>query len=273
MINGFTIFGLKIYFYALIIISGALLGAWLISREAKRKGMPGDLIWDALPWILMAGIIGARVWHVLTPNEALLIDGKNPYFMYPLDIFKFRQGGLGIPGGVMAGALAFWFYARKKKISFSKWLDVFAPGVALAQAIGRWGNYFNQEVYGFPSNLPWAIYIDPAHRIPGFENVERYHPTFLYEFLWNLLNMAILLWVSRKFAGKLKSGDVFLLYMVIYPLGRFLLEFIRLEYSPIAGVNINQVVMAVIGILSAAALVLRHLKKKPALPIEVQSGE
>lgn len=273
MVNGFTIFGLKIYFYALIIIAGALLGAWLISREAKRKGMSGDLIWDVLPWVLMAGIIGARIWHVLTPSETILIDGKNPYFLYPLDILKFRSGGLGIPGGVIAGVLAFWIYAKKKKVSFAKWVDVMVPGVALAQAIGRWGNFFNQEVYGLPTSLPWGIFIDPAHRLPGFESIEYYHPTFFYEFLWNLLNMFILLWVGRKFAGKIKDGDVLLLYMVIYPLGRFLLEFIRLESSPIAGVNINQVAMAVIGILSVVALIIRHWKKKPVLPDEVTATE
>jgi phosphatidylglycerol:prolipoprotein diacylglycerol transferase len=263
MINGFNIFGLKIYFYALIIIAGALLGAYLASREAKRRGFSPDMVWDVLPWLLMAGIIGARLWHVFTPPASMLIDGKNPYFIYPLDILKFRNGGLGIPGGVMAGVLALWLYAKKKKIAFSTWLDILGPGLALAQAIGRWGNYFNQEVYGLPSKLPWAIFIDPAHRLPGFESIERYHPTFFYEFLWSLMNMAILLWVARKFSDKLKSGDIFLLYMIIYPVGRFLLEFIRIEYSPIAGININQTVMALIAIGSLVALIMRHTKRKP----------
>ena len=173
MINGFTIFGIKIYFYALIIITGALLGAFIASREAKRRGFDGEIVWDLLPWVLMAGIIGARIWHVLTPDSTLLIDGKNPYFLRPLEILNIRKGGLGIPGGVMAGVLALWIYTRKKKLSFLTWLDILAPGLALGQAIGRWGNYFNQEVYGMPSNLPWAIKIDQAHRLPGFENIER----------------------------------------------------------------------------------------------------
>ncbi|KAF0111610.1 MAG: phosphatidylglycerol:prolipoprotein diacylglycerol transferase [Chloroflexi bacterium] len=264
MINGFTIFGIKIYFYALIIITGALLGAFLATKEAKRRGFNPDMIWDVLPWLLIAGIIGARLWHIFTPPASMLIDGKNPYFVYPLDMLNIRNGGLGIPGAVMAGVLALWIYARKKKISFATWLDISAPGLALAQAIGRWGNFFNQEVYGLPSKLPWAIFIDSTHRLPGYENIEKYHPTFFYEFLWNLLNVCILLWLSRKFGEKLKKGDVFLAYLIIYPVGRFLLEFIRLEYSPIAGININQAIMAVIAVFSACFLVFRHLKKRPA---------
>jgi phosphatidylglycerol:prolipoprotein diacylglycerol transferase len=140
-------------------------------------------------------------------------------------------------------------------------LDILAPGLALGQAIGRWGNYFNQEVYGMPSNLPWAIKIDQAHRLPGFENIERYHPTFLYEFIWNLLNMFFLLWVARKFKDRLKPGDVFFLYMIIYSFGRFMLEFIRIVNSPIAGINSNQALMGVIFVGSIIALIIRHKAK------------
>lgn len=268
MINGFTIFGIKIYFYALIIITGALLAAVLAAKEAKRRGFNPDIVWDLLPWLLMAGIIGARIWHVLTPDETLLIDGRNPYFLRPLEIFNIRNGGLGIPGAVMAGALALWIYTRKKKLSFLTWTDILAPGVALGQAIGRWGNFFNQEVYGMPSNLPWAIKIDPAHRLPGFENVERYHPTFFYEFLWNLMNMFVLLWVARKFKEKLLPGDVFFLYMIIYSFGRFMLEFIRIVNSPIAGINSNQALMGVIFVASVIVMIVRH---KRAAKTEVVS--
>jgi len=260
--DGFVIFGLKIYFYALVIITGAILGAYLASREAKRRGFNPDMVWDVLPWLLIAGIIGARIWHIFTPSSSILIDGKNPYFIRPIEMLNFRQGGLGIPGGVMAGVLALWIYARKKKTSFITWLDILIPGVALAQAIGRWGNFFNQEIYGLPSTLPWAIYIDPAHRLAGFENFSTYHPTFFYEFLWNLMNMGLLLLLPRKLGDKLKPGDNFLVYLIVYPVGRFLLEFIRLEYSPIAGININQTVMAIIAVASAAFLVARHLKKR-----------
>jgi phosphatidylglycerol:prolipoprotein diacylglycerol transferase len=265
MINGFTIFGIKIYFYALIIIAGALLGAVVASRELQRRGLDKDIIWDLLPWVLIAGIIGARIWHVLTPDSTMLIDGKNPYFMRPIEMLNIRNGGLGIPGAVMAGVLALWLYCRKKKLVFSRLLDVIAPGLALGQAIGRWGNFFNQEVYGLPSNLPWAIKIDEAHRLPGYANIERYHPTFLYESIWNILNMLVLLWIARKFENKLKPGDTFLVYLIIYPFGRFLLEFIRIVHSPIAGINSNQWLMAVIAVAAAITLLVRHLPKKSAV--------
>ena len=145
MVNGFTIFGIKIYFYALIIITGAILGAILAARVAKKRGLDPEIVWDIVPWVLIAGIIGARLWHVLTPDSTMLIDGKNPYFLRPLEIFNIRNGGLGTPGGVMAGAVALWIYCRKKGISFARWLDILAPGLVLAQAIGRWGNFVNQE--------------------------------------------------------------------------------------------------------------------------------
>ena len=187
----------------------------------------------------------------------MLIDGKNPYFIYPLDIFKIRAGGLGIPGGVIAGVLALWIYARKHKLSFAVWLDNVAPGVALAQAIGRWGNFFNQELYGNPTTLPWGIKIDAAH---GGDPSLRYQPLFLYEFLLNLVNMGILLHVSRKLKTKLKDGDVFLLYVVIYSVGRFFLEFLKVDQNTLWGLYTNQIVMAVLFIFSTSFLIIRHLK-------------
>lgn len=263
MSTGFTIFGLTVHYYGVIIMFGAVLAAFLAVREAKFRKEDGETIWDMLPWILIFGIIGARLWHIFTPPASMLINGQNPYFIHPLDMFKIWNGGLGIPGAVMAGALTLYVYCRIKKISFLTWVDIIAPGLALAQAIGRWGNFVNQEVYGLPSTLPWAIYIDPAHRLPGFENIATYHPTFLYESLWNLLNMGILLLLSHKFSQKLKSGDIFLVYLIIYSAGRFALEFVRIDYSPIAGLNINQTLMGVVFVLSLLGLILRHVLKKP----------
>lgn len=267
MSTGFTIFGLTIHYYGILIMLGAVAAAFVANWRAKKHGQDPELVWDMLPWLLIAGIIGARLWHVFTPPASMLIDGKNPYWIHPLDILFIWRGGLGIPGAIMGGALALFIYCRVKKLSFGTWVDVIAPGLALAQGIGRWGNFVNQEVYGLPSNLPWAIYIDPAHRLPGFENVSYYQPTFLYEFLWNLLNMGVLIWMDNKFGKKLKTGDIFLMYLIIYPVGRFFLEFIRVDYSPIAGININQTLMAVIAVVSSAVLIIRHLRKeKPAEP-------
>lgn len=253
--DGIIIFGLKIYFYALVIIAGALLGAFLATKEAKRRGYNPEVIWDVLPWILIAGIIGARLWHVFTPSSSILVNGVNPYFIHPLEALNIRNGGLGIPGGVIAGVLALFLYTRKKKLVFASWLDVLAPGVALAQGIGRWGNFFNQELYGLKTNVTWFPF---AVKI----NNEYYLATFFYEFVWNLLNMCLLLWLPRKLGDKMKPGDNFLIYMMFYGVGRFLLEFIRIEYSPIAGININQTIMGIVVVASLVALIVRHLKKK-----------
>jgi len=151
-----------------------------------------------------------------------------------------------------------WIYTRRKKLNFATWLDLVAPGLALAQAIGRWGNFFNQELYGAPTNLPWKLYIDPAHRLPGYESVAYYHPLFLYECLWNLANMAILLWAFRRFSNRIKTGDIFLGYLIIYPIGRFLLDFLRLDASRLAGINANQTLSAIVAVVAAGLLIWRH---------------
>jgi phosphatidylglycerol:prolipoprotein diacylglycerol transferase len=143
-------------------------------------------------------------------------------------------------------------------------LDATAPGIALAQAIGRWGNFINQELYGPPTDLPWGIYINPQNRIPEYAAFERFHPLFLYESIWNLLNMFFLLWIWRRFGDRIKSGDLFLVYLITYPLGRFLLEFIRLDYVPLFGINFNQGFMLLIAIASALVIFLRHRKESAA---------
>ena len=270
MPDGIMIGNFEIKFYGIIIMIGALMAAWLSSREAKKRGIDPEMIWDMLPWLLVAAIIGARLWHIFTPSASLValgIDTKY-YLTHPLDAINIRNGGLGISGAVMGGALALWIYTRVKKTSFATWVDIIAPGLALAQAIGRWGNFLNQELYGRPTNLPWAIYIRPENRLPEYANVAYYHPMFLYESIWNLMNMALLLYLGKKFKYKLYRGDIFLIYLIVYPLGRFLLEFIRLDPSNIGGINANQTLMAVILILSAAAILIKHtLLKERFVPV------
>jgi phosphatidylglycerol:prolipoprotein diacylglycerol transferase len=180
------------------------------------------------------------------------------YLTHPLEAINLRAGGLGLPGAVFGGVLALFLFGRRRKLSMGVWLDIIAPALALGQAIGRWGNFVNQELYGSPSNLPWAIRIDPEFRLPGFELVERYHPLFLYESIWNLANVAFLIWFGEKFKDRLKAGDVFLVYLITYPIGRFVLEFLRLDASQIAGINANQTLMVVIALASASLLIWRH---------------
>ena len=260
MREGFYIGTFFVHFYGIIIMLGALAAAWLATKEAKRRGEDPEIIWDLLPWLLVFGVIGARIWHILTPPASMVEQGITTgyYLTHPLAAIDIRRGGLGIPGAVIAGALTLLVYCRKHQLSFGKLADTIAPGLALAQAIGRWGNFVNQELYGAPTNLPWAIFIDPNHRLPEYADVAYYHPLFAYEFLYNLANMAVLLWVGRKFQKRLKSGDVFLLYLIIYPVGRFFLEFLRLDPSPVAGLNVNQTLMAVTALVSAAILIWRH---------------
>ena len=261
MPNTIYIGPVPIHLYGVIIMLGALAAAFLAEREARRRGYDGELVWDALIWVLVGGIIGARIWHILTPPPSMEAMGITTHFYltHPLDMLAIWNGGLGIPGAVIGGVLALYIFARRRHLYFPVWLDIAAPALALGQAIGRWGNYVNQELYGAPSNLPWAITIDPQHRLPGYENIARYHPLFLYESLWNLANVIFLLWLMRRHADRLKPGDVFLIYLITYPVGRFLLEFIRLDPSRVAGVNANQTLMAVVAVLSAAVLVWRHL--------------
>lgn len=259
-IGDFTLFT----WYGLILMSGAVIAAYVASRAAKRRGYNPEIVWDALVWILIAGIVGARLWHIFTPSPSLQAQGITTeyYLTHPLDAIWTRNGGLGIPGAVIGGALALYLFCRKRGMSFAVWADIAAPAVALGQAIGRWGNYVNQELYGAPTNLPWAIHIDPQFRLPGFENYETFHPLFLYESIWNFANFLFLTWLGRRYPDRLKSGDLFLIYLVTYPLARFFLEFIRLDSAQIAGLNANQTVMAIVAILAALVLFLRH--RQPA---------
>jgi len=260
MPNGFWLGPLYIRFYGIIIMLGVLAAAWLASKEAKRRGLDPELVLDGLVWVVIAGVIGARLWHIFTPTPTDMATGLTTqyYLTHPLAAINIRAGGLGIPGAVIGGIIAVFFFCRRKKLDFLIWLDIAAPTVALAQAIGRWGNFANQELYGPPTDLPWGIFIEPQNRLPGFTEYTHFHPLFLYESLWNLMNMAILLFVGRRFEDKLLPGDIFLGYLIIYPLGRFLLEFIRLDSAQIAGINANQTFMLIVALLAVVTIIFRH---------------
>lgn len=250
-----------IYYYGIILMAGTMLGGWLATREMIRRGHDPELVWDMLIWLVIGGIIGARLWHVFTPSPSSIAVGITTewYLTHPLDLINLRLGGLGVPGGVIGGAIALFFYVRRNKaLSFAQWVDVIAPSLALGQAVGRWGNFFNQELYGAPTDLPWKIFIDPQHRLQGFAQAEYFHPLFLYESLWNFANMFFLLWIARRFKHVLKAGDVFLVYLITYPVCRFFLDFLRLDASQLGGLNANQTFMAIVALVAAAALFWRH---------------
>ncbi|MFL7893787.1 MAG: prolipoprotein diacylglyceryl transferase [Anaerolineales bacterium] len=268
---GIQIGRFTIYYYGIIIMFGALAAAGLAAYEAKRKGQSSDIVWDGLVWVLIGGILGARIWHILTPPASMAEAGYTTmyYLTHPLDAINIRAGGLGIPGAVIGGLLALFIFARRRQLNFLFWLDIVAPALALGQAIGRWGNFFNQELYGRPSTLPWAIQINPENRLPGYEDQATYHPLFLYESLWNFGIVILLLWLGRKYDRWLKDGDLFLVYLIAYPLGRFLLEFLRLDPSRVGGININQTVMMIVALSALVLLVLRHWRKTKSEPATV----
>lgn len=256
---GIQIGPLEIRYYGLLIMLGVLAAIQVGQWEARRRGLDSDFLWDALPTVLVGGVVGARLWHVFTPPPSMVAVGITTeyYLTHPLDLIAVWRGGLGIPGAVIGGVLGLYLYARRHGQPLAVWLDVVAPGIPLAQAIGRWGNFVNQELYGAPSNLPWAIFIAPQNRLEGFREFTHYHPLFLYESLLNLLNAGLLLWLGRKYTQQLKSGDLFLVYLITYPLIRFGLDFLRLDASMVGGVNANQTFMLLVMLAAAAVIWLR----------------
>jgi phosphatidylglycerol:prolipoprotein diacylglycerol transferase len=261
---GIEIFGIVFRYYGMIIMFGAIcatiLGRWLVGQMGEKDP---EIVWDALIWALIPGIIGARIYHIFTPSQSLLDAGIDTmyYLTHPLDIITTWRGGLGMPGAIIGGVFGLYLFARRKNLDIRMILDAAAPGVAVAQAIGRWGNFVNQELYGPPTDLPWGIYIKPENRMQEYLQYDRFHPLFLYESLWNLASAILLVWLWRKYGERLKSGDLFLAYLITYPIGRFLLEFIRLDYVPMFGINFNQTLMLLVAIVSGVVIYLRHRKK------------
>ncbi len=266
---------LYIRFYALIIISGAILASMLAARRASQYKQDPEKVWDILTWVLIGGILGARLWHILTPPPSLVAQGIDTwyYLTHPLEALMIWNGGLGIVGAVIGGALALWIYTRKTKLSFVTWIDIVAPGLLMAQGIGRWGNFINQELYGPPTDLPWAIYIDEAHRLPELMDKAYYHPTFLYESIWNFVGVVLLIWASKRFITWLRGGDLFAFYVIWYAIIRVALEMIRLDSSTVAGLNANQYFMVAMAVLAAGYIVWNHRRALPPPPVVVEEAQ
>ena len=252
-----------IYWYGILIVCGALAGAYVATLEAKRRGIDPDHVWNALLGALILGVIGARLYHVISSPTGTTI-GWDYYVQNPIEILNFRQGGLGIYGAVLGGVLALYLYARYAKLNFLTLVDIGVPGLFIGQAIGRWGNFFNQELYGFPTDLPWGIAIDAAHRLPVFADLTKYpvetthfHPTFLYESLWNLGGAILVLYIARRWANA-KPGDLLLLWGVLYGLGRFLVEFQRPDAWTISGIATAQLIGLGLMVVCGVMLMYRH---------------
>jgi phosphatidylglycerol:prolipoprotein diacylglycerol transferase len=243
---------LAIRWYGILIATGVLLGTTLAHREAIRRGQDPDKILNAIVLTVLVALLGARVYYVLFNWEY--------YAANPAKILAMWEGGLAIHGGLIAGALATLLYCRRAGLALPVTIDIMAPGVAIGQAIGRWGNFFNQEAFGVPTDLPWRLYIDPAHRPAWLANFEYFHPTFLYESLWNLLVFAILWFGLRKRLDG-KAGALTLCYLGLYSIGRFFVEGLRIDSLMLGGFRAAQVASVLLVAGSALGLILIARRK------------
>ncbi|QMV86410.1 prolipoprotein diacylglyceryl transferase [Corynebacterium hindlerae] len=250
--------GIPIRAYALCIVAGILVAVWLTKRRYVARGGNADVVMDAALVAVPAGIVGGRLYHVITDNDQYFCESCNP-----IDALKITNGGLGIWGAVALGVLMVWVMMKVKGLPIAPLADAAAPGIILAQAIGRLGNYFNQELYGAETTVPWGLKIfyrvnengalAPLTGHSTGEVIAIVHPTFLYEMIWNVLVCVLLLWADKKF--NLDRGKVFWLYVAGYTLGRFWIELMRTDHATlIYGLRVNTITSTVLFIISVACV-------------------
>jgi len=240
----FQIGSITIRWYGLLIASGIALGFFLTYKEAKRQHLNTDELANILLLILPIGIIGARLYYVAC--------NMGYYGQHPWQIFQIWRGGLAIHGAIIAAVLTGILYAWGKKLNFFRWADLLIPAVSLAQAIGRWGNFFNQEAYGYPTTVPWAMYIAGAYR----------HPTFLYESIWDIVVFIILYKLLHR---EHKIGSVFASYLILYSIGRFFIEMLRTD-SLMFGPFRAAMLISGIGVL-VGVFILSRIRKNPVVDV------
>lgn len=219
----FSVLGLDVRWYALFLLAGMTAGLLLTRWIAARVGLDPAWVWDAAPWIVLSAIVGARLYYVLLRAD---------YFAQnPAEAINIRLGGMAFHGSLVAGIAAFVILSRRDHQPVLAWTDAAMPGVALAQAIGRWGNWANQEAFGLPTTLPWGVAIDAAYRPPLYPDAATFHPTFLYESVFNLANAIVLGWLALRIPSSrvLRHGDVLGIYLVTYGVARFFIERLRTD--------------------------------------------
>lgn len=255
-VSGFTIGPVTIHFYALCILAGIVVAYLIGGRRYRERGGRQEDFETVTIWAVVGGIVGARLYHVITDHELYFGPGRTWYHA-----FFIWQGGLGIWGSIAGGALAVWLVCRSKGLRFCDLADSLAPGILLAQGIGRLGNWFNQELFGGPTNLPWGLRIDPQHRPLGYLQYTAFHPTFLYELIWNVVGACILLWADRRW--RLGRGKLFALYVVTYTFGRFWIERLRIDpANHVGGWRINSYTSLLV-FLAGLVLFIWLLRNKP----------
>ena len=246
---------LPIHAYALCIIVGVVVCVAVSEVRMRRRGYPSGLTADIAVWAVPFGIVGARLYSVITDNQLYFRSGKDPW-----RAFAIWDGGLGIWGAIALGALGAWIGCRRYHVRLAHLADACAVGIPLAQGIGRWGNYFNQELYGWPSKLPWAVQIDPAHREARYANVATYQPTFLYESLWDIGTAVFVLLAERyKWFGRLSRGRAFALYVAVYTIGRGWVEDMRVdEAHRFFGMRLNDYTSIVLFVLAIGYMYVKR---------------
>ncbi len=252
---------LTIHAYGLMIALGVVAAIWLLGRrlEARGAGTRDDAAAIGM-WGVLGGVIGARLYHVATSWDSFSDD--------PMRIFAIWKGGLGIPGGIALGVAVGVYAARRRGLDVPTAITCAAPAIPLAQAIGRWGNWFNQELFGGPTTLPWALEVsDDTAMKAGYPPGTTFHPTFLYESLWNLALCGLLLWIDRRF--RLRPGNLMAVYLIGYGVGRFWIEGMRIDpASEVGGLRWNQWVALAMIVIGAVVLVVRRGPGQPEPAIE-----
>jgi prolipoprotein diacylglyceryl transferase len=236
--------------YAACILLGAVVAVWLGDKRWVARGGKKGFVAEVATTAVPAGLVGARLYHVLTSDQS-------HYLSHPIDALKIWQGGLGIWGGIAGGALGAWWVLRKHRVPFLAFADALAPCLPVAQAIGRFGNYFNQELFGRPTTLPWGLKIDAAHRPAGYSSFATFQPTFAYEALWDLGVAGLVLWADRRW--QLGRGRAFALYVAAYCVGRGWIEALRIDDAhKLLGIRLNDFTAGLLFIAAVTYLWVRR---------------
>jgi phosphatidylglycerol:prolipoprotein diacylglycerol transferase len=261
----------QIRYYGIIIVAAMLAATLVAARLAKRVKQDPEHVYGALTWAIIPGIIFARLWFVFFPPQTLVDAGQDTawyfehFFNTDNGAIAIWSGGLSIFGAVLGGLLGAYIYVRRNKLQTGLWLDLAAVVLPLGQAIGRWANYINQELFGKPTDLPWGISIPRdtiVENFPQYSGIEyfntKFHPLFLYESLWSIVAFFVLLWLFNNWRNRFLPGDFFLIYVAQYSFIRFLLEFLRVEVTMVGDINLSQLVTAVLFVASVGLLLYRH---------------
>ena len=238
--------------YALAIILGVLAAVWVGDKRWVARGGEQGQVADIALWAVPAGLVGARLYHVATDHDLYFGEGRRA-----LGALEIWHGGLGIWGAIAGGLVGAWFYCHRHGVLLRPLADALAPGLLLAQVIGRFGNYFNQELFGRPTSLPWGLEISPQNRPPGYEQSTTFHPTFLYESLWDIAVALLVIWADRRW--RLRHGRAFALYVALYTFGRFWIESLRIDDAhKFFGLRLNDWTSIIVFVGAVAYFVLRR---------------